>query len=169
MACGSCGSGGKAVSPQIGGAQMMRGGASDEMVGMEYIGQASQKRRLRSKFKPREQYVFSGDQNKFWAYKQDVPWLTNMAREFRLFPVEPIRIDDEASVVLTSDMKAPEKPADLPLDVLGIDGDIISRLKKRYNTINELRYAGRGDWLTVAGIGGKRADEIQGALNALPG
>lgn len=168
MACGSCGSGNKTVSPQIGGAMQMKNANSEEMVLIQYVGAASQKRRLRSKARPREQYVFSKDQDKFWAYRADAAWLTNMVREFRLVPIEPIYIDDETSVVLSSDMRAPEKPADLPLDVLNIDSDIISRLRKRYNTINELRYAGRGDWLTVSGIGGKRADEIQEALNALP-
>lgn len=165
MGCRKCG--GKStrtISPSSG-----LVAANSEMVSIEYIGQQQQKRRLRSKVNVREQYVFSGDQRRFLAYKGDVDWLTSMASEFKLV--------DETSTVVTEQgiedvpvLNSAAKPlpsVDMPIDVLILDPITLAMLKKHFNTVSELRNVGRSGWMLIKGIGASRADSIAEALNAI--
>lgn len=168
MACGG-GCGGKktaTVTPEM--QQNLE--ANGEMLLLNYIGSATQKHRLRSKAHPREQYIFSGDQRKFLAYRQDVAWLTAMSKQFKL--AEPSAVTTSAAIadipVLHSDAK-PIMPVvtDMPIDVLTIDPITLGLLRRKFKTIAELRNAGRAEWLTIKGIGASRADAVNAALSAL--
>lgn len=164
--CRKCGGGGgtKIVSPSSASAS-----ANSEMVLIEYIGTQGQKRRLRSKVNPREQYVFSEDSRRFFAYKQDAEWLVSMAEQFKKVDEPTITLTDnfEDVPVLVSAAKVAPVVMDMPLDVLTIDPITLALLRKRYNSISELRNTGRSDWMTIKGIGANRADMIAEALNAL--
>lgn len=167
MACRKCGGGGsKTVSPT----SAANANNNTEMILVEYIGEQNQKRRLRSKVNPREQYVFSGDSRRFLAYRRDAEWLISMATQFRQVN-EPTTVLAagmlEEVPVLVSMTKAPPVSADMPLDVLTIDPITLALLKKSFHTIAELRSIGRSGWMTIKGIGASRADAIEEALNAL--
>lgn len=169
--CKKCGGGGtRTVTPSS-----SSNSANSEMVLIDYIGSQEQKRRLRSKVNPREQYVFSGDSRRFFAYKQDAVWLASMVDQFKIVtePVIELAGNLEDVPVLTSVARAvPEVSAvsviaDMPLDVLTIDPITLSLLKKKFNTIAELKNVGRSGWMTIKGIGANRADAVAEALNAL--
>lgn len=170
--CKKCGGGGtRTVAPSVDG----QGTASADMVLMDYVGSQEQKRRLRSKVNPREQYVFSGDSRRFLAYRQDAEWLASMVDQFKIVTEPTIELAGsfEDVPVLTSVAKAlpvaPVEPivADMPLDVLTIDPITLALLKKKFHTITELKNIGRSGWMTIKGIGANRADTIAEALNAL--
>lgn len=170
--CKKCGGGGtRTVSPSNDG----HGVSSSDMILMDYVGNQTQKRRLRSKVNPREQYVFSGDSRRFLAYKQDAEWLAGMVDQFKVVtePIIELAGNFEDVPVLTSNVKAAPKAAeanlvaDMPLDVLTIDPITLALLKKKFNTIAELKNVGRSGWMTIKGIGASRADTVAEALNAL--
>lgn len=165
--CKKCG-GGRAVTPvSPSAAQELR--ASGDMVMIDYIGIQEQKQRLRSKVSPHEQYVFGGGQTQFWAYRGDVEWLTSLTKQFKVSET-PVVVTESGIVevpVLTSATKAPEQ-TDLPIEVLQLDPITIGLLKRKFNTVNELRNAGRAEWMLIKGIGAVRADEIKEALDVIP-
>lgn len=163
MACSTCG-GKKVITTQQ---QQQALKASGDMIILEYIGVATQKQRLRSKVKPQDTYVFSGSQRKFLAYRGDVEWLTAMSNRFRVSsqPVASTNtIPDDAPVLMSA-----AKPilTDLPIDVLTIDPITLGLLKRKFSTVNEVKNAGKAEWMTIKGIGAARADDIQAALDAL--
>lgn len=174
--CKKCGSGGtRTVAPSA----SAGGNTSSDMVLIDYIGTQEQKRRLRSKVKPQEQYVFSGDSRRFLAYRKDAEWLASMLDQFKIVTEPTIELAGafEDVPVLTSVARAvpavPAAPiettttADMPLDVLTIDPITLALLKKNFQTITELRNVGRSGWMTIKGIGASRADMVAEALNAL--
>lgn len=168
MACGG-GCGGKktaTVTPEM----KMELESNGEMLLVDYVGAATQKHRLRSKAHPQEQYIFSGDQRKFLAYRQDVAWLTAMSNQFRLAPQPTVttKLPVEDMPILKSEAKPIAAPVvDLPIEVLTLDSIVLGILRRKFKTVSELRYAGRAEWLQVKGIGASRADTIEKALNAL--
>lgn len=164
MACKKCGGG--TVTP-ISAEQAAELRATGEMVLMEYIGSQEQKRRMKSKVRPSEQYVFGGGQKQFLAYRGDVEWLTAMATQFKRAEVNLAENPVVSDVpVLVSDMK-PMVLTDLPIDALTIDPITLGLLRQVYSTVNEVRNAGRAEWMTIKHIGATRADAIQEALDAL--
>lgn len=166
MACSKCGSGGSVVTPSPNGAN---GVISNDLVLIQYVGIQTQKQRLRSKVKPNEQYIFGGGTESFYAYPGDVDWLTNMSNRFRIAEIAPTVVMNSVVMeapTLTSEMRIP-KLTDLPIDVLTLDPIVLSLLKRKFSTVNEVRNAGRAEWMTIKGIGAARADVIQEALNAL--
>lgn len=160
--CKKCG-GGRTVSPST--PQQI---ANSEMVLIEYIGTQGQKRRLRSKVNPREQYVFSEESKRFLAYAGDVEWLVSMAAQFRVVnePVIALSAGFEDIPVLVSATKV-ISVVDMPLEVLTIDPITLAMLRKQFQSISQLREVGRSGWMTVKGIGASRADAIAEAINAL--
>lgn len=142
--------------------------SGSDMVLLEYIGTPIQKQRLRSKVVPQHSYIFSGSERKFYAYRGDVAWLTNLT-QFKLAPQIAVTLESTESVsTISSDMWPAPKAADLPLDALtGLDEITLGLLKKRFLTINELRRAGRAELLTIKGMGAIRADKVEAALNAI--
>lgn len=167
MACGCKKGGAKTV-----GLAPARASSNDttqnSMVLMEYVGEQKQKQRLSSKVMPREKYVFSGEQRKFYAYPKDAEWLANMPKQFKVAQVvrEQASLDSDGTPKLQSDLRVP-KTVDIPLEALDLDPITIGLLRKKFNTVSEVRYAGRAEWMTISQIGAKRADEIEKALNAL--
>lgn len=141
--------------------------ANSQMVLVEYIGAPDQKRRLRSKANPREQYIFGGGVTRFYAYSADVPFLTSMANQFRAIPAPAVsqNIETLTAPVLTSNLIVRE--SDLPIEALTLDPVVISLLRKHYNGISELKAAGRANWLSIKGVGATRADSIEEAIHAL--
>lgn len=173
VGCRKCGGGG---AKTVAASMDNNTSANSDMVLMDYIGSQEQKRRLRSKVNPREQYVFSADSRRFLAYRQDAEWLASMVDQFKIVTEPTIELAGtfEDVPVLTSVTKAApiaptavEPTADMPLDVLTIDPITLALLKKQYRTIAELRNVGRSGWMTIKGIGASRADMIAEALNAL--
>lgn len=166
MACRKCGGKGPVTPVSETVAAELR--ATGDMVFIEYIGTQTQKQRLRSKVSPREWYIFGAGTTKFYAYKGDVEWLTAMASQFKI--AEDVLLVSESAVtnvpVLTSEMKVPVY-TDLPIDVLQLDPITVGLLKREFSTVNEVRNAGRAEWMLIKGIGAIRADEIEEALNAI--
>lgn len=161
MACRKCG-GGKVVPMS-----QDTNRESAEMVLVEYIGAPDQKRRLRSKYNPREMYIFGAGVKRFYAYAADIPFLTSMAAQFKIIntPVVSQNIDTSVAPVLVSNTAS--KEADLPLEALVIDPIVIGILRHHFKSVNELKIAGRSKWLAIKGIGATRADSIEEAINAL--
>lgn len=161
--CKKCG--GKTISPTA----IRNTNTNTEMVLMEYVGTQGQKRRLRSKVNPREQYVFSEDSRRFLAYRQDAEWLTSMATQFKMIVEPTIETTEgyEDIPVLSSVARSVSIVTEMPLDVLTLDPIILALLKKKFQTITELRNVGRSGWMTIKGIGASRADMVAEALNAL--
>jgi hypothetical protein len=167
MACRKCG-GGSPVTPVTpdAAAQMK---ATGDMVWIEYIGIQEQKQRVKSRVAPHEHYIFGGGQSRFLAYRGDIEWLTAMASRFRLLEIAtllPVGNDLASVPTLSSEIKTPVL-TDLPVDSLQLDPITLGLLRRQFSTINEIRNAGRAEWLTIKGIGGIRADEIAEALDAI--
>lgn len=168
MACKKCGGGGGAnVTPQLG----SNGGpaAIGELeILIEYTGNSRGKQRLRSKIVPRQWYVIDGPGHRFRVYRGDVEWLAAMRSQFKVveegsgLPAPILSISDE-----TARLVSETRPADFPLDVLDLDPIVLGLLKRRYQTISELRRAGEADWLLIKGMGAKRAELVKEALSVV--
>lgn len=168
--CRKCGAG-RTVTP-ISTAEAERLKNSGELVAVEYVGTQEQKQRIRSKVSPRDWYIYGAGQNRFYAYRGDVEWLTSMGALFKLVDTPTIATEIGAVEVPVLSSEAKATPvvapvADLPVDVLLLDQITLALLKRKYNTINEIRNAGRAEWMTIKGIGAVRADEIEEALHVI--
>lgn len=163
MACKKCGGG--RVVPMVSDPNIS---SNSEMILVEYIGKQSQRRRVNSKYNPREKYTFGGGTTRFYAYKADIPFLTSMKDQFVVVEAPPVTQPIEAVIapVLTSNAVV-VRERDLPLEALVLDPIVIGILKKHYNGVKELKTAGRANWLQIKSIGKSRADAIEEAINAL--
>lgn len=162
MACG-CGKGNNTVVPR------MNAGEAEEagMVLFEYIGAATQKQRFNSRTVRGEKYVFSGDQKQIWVYPGDVPWISEM-RDFKRVEKKAVvsSVSEFAELpALKSEMSLP--PPDLPLEILSLEPIIMGLLRRKFNSVNEVKLAGRAEWLAIKGMGERRADAVQEAIDAL--
>lgn len=175
MACGCSKNKPASITPQFGssGVQKMSQQQDQEMtVQVEYIGAATQGQRINSRVNPRHKYTFSGDERLFKAYAADAEWLSSM-KHFRiaqeLAPRQVVGIDGNNLIevpTITSEMPAMPR-SDLPIEALNLDPIVMGILKKKFRTASELRNAGRNEWLTVKGMGDRRADLVQEALDAI--
>lgn len=175
MACGCSGKSKPAsITPQFGNPEAQKMSQQDQemTVQVEYIGAAEQGQRINSRVNPRHKYTFSGDERLFKAYASDAEWLSSMkhfriAQEFAPRQVVGIEGSNLVEVpVITSEMPAPPR-SDLPIEVLNLDAMLLGILKKKFRTTSELRNAGRNEWLMVKGMGDRRADLVQEALDAI--
>lgn len=162
MACG-CGKGNNNVVPRLSASEAEEAG----MVLFEYVGKATQKQRFNSRTVRGEKYVFSGDQKQIWVYPGDVPWISSM-KDFKRVEkkiIAPSMTEFADLPVLKSEMRMP--PPDLPLEILSLDPIIMGLLRRKFASVNEVKIAGRAEWMAIKGMGERRADAVQEALDAL--
>lgn len=180
MACGKCGAGGNKtnISLNVSEQPEINARAVDGMVLLEYIGQQTQKRRMRSKVNPKEFYIFSGTQRRFRVYTGDVDWIVNMANEFRVVSIDVVQeemLQELAPVLKAAEPVVPVIPAGLfvetsrtPIDVLPIDGLVLGILKNNgFTTVQQLKMASDADLLMINQLGSARVKTIRKAVNAL--
>lgn len=163
--CRSCGGGGaRNVTPKV--MTAVTPVDKQSMVAIEYIGEAPNAQRIRSRAVPSVRYQFSSNDRRFFAYEPDVPWLLSMETQFKRAEQPQPVTTPEAPVLVAQ--RTPDAPkTNLPIDALAIDPITMALLKREYRTVDDVRRAGYNSWLLIKGIGASRADAIKEALNAL--
>lgn len=170
MACGKCGGGGgkKNAVPSTNAplSSATKTAALENLVLVEYIGIQTQKRRLKSKVRPRETYTYSGDERFFRAYAGDVDWLIAKSNDFRIAKVEEVaaEVAHELAPVLKSDTRE----ISIPIEALNIDPIITALLKRGgYMTVEQLSRTSDADILVLKGMGDARLKTVRKAVHAL--
>jgi hypothetical protein len=139
----------------------------NSLVLVEYTGTNTNKMGLRSRTRPRDRYMYSKEENTFFAYKADIGWLESLGD----FTIIKEALTGESIVndflPLESHTIAPDF-SEIPIDILPIDPIILANLKKNgYDKLERVRLASDGELLALKGMGDKRLKDLRKALNSV--